>query len=216
MQGGSDSSGLIIIISVVALGLVATVLLTLFMVNSNKHKRITEANKISKEMMELGSPDAVGDGSIGVKTRNAMFIKKLHKSDFVIDHRPEDSAECTLKAENPLEGIVEYGDQYNANHDFAIFQANNERLGGVMNLAQKQNQADCIADKSMSVADSSYAGTERGQPEWPQTGRDDIDSEVEDSKTPMNKSRRTNKSVKFGGNDDGNDLPENQEWADLS
>jgi hypothetical protein len=40
-----------------------------------------------------------------------------------------------LKAENPLEGIVEYDDQYNANHDFAIFQANDERLGGVMNLA---------------------------------------------------------------------------------
>ena len=132
--------------------MVATVLLTLFMINSNKHKRITEANKISKETMELGSPDIVGDGTLSAKTRNSMF-KKLHKSDFVIDNKPEDSAE------NPLEGIVEYGDQYNANHDFAIFQGNNERLGGVMNLAQKQNQADCIADKSMSVADSSYAGT---------------------------------------------------------
>ena len=176
------------------------------MINSNKHKRITEANKISKEMMELGSPDIVGDGTLSAKTRNSMF-KKLHKSDFVIDNKPEDSAE------NPLEGIVEYGDQYNANHDFAIFQANNERLGGVMNLAQKQNQADCIADKSMSVADSSFAGTERGQPEWPHTGRDDIGSDGEDSKTPVNKSKRTGRSVKFANNDD--DLPENQEWADL-
>lgn len=164
-------------------------------------------------MMELGSPGLDGDGSIGVKTRNAWQIKKLHKSDYVVNG-VEDSAENTLKAENPLEGIVEYDDQYNANHDFAIFQANDERLGGVMNLAQKQNQADCIADKSMSVADSSFAGTERGQPEWPHTGRDDIGSDGEDSKTPVNKSKRTNRSVKFGTNVDG-DLPEDQEWADL-
>ena len=68
----------------------------------------------------------------------------------------------------------------------------------------------------MSVADSSYAGTERGQPEWTHTGRDDIDSDGEDSKTPMNKSLKTNRSVKFAHDDDGNDLPENQEWADLS
>ena len=213
MQGGSaDSGGLIIIGSVVVLGLIGTVLITLHMINTNKHKRILEANKMSKEMMELGSPGLDGDGSIGVKTRNAMFIKKLHKSDDIVNYI-DDSAENTLKAENPLEGIVQYGDQYNANHDFAIFQGNDERLGGVMNLAQKQNQADCIADKSMSVADSSFAGTERGQPEWPHTGRDDIGSDGEDSKTPVNKSKRTGRSVKFANNDD--DLPENQEWADL-
>jgi len=69
-----------------------------------------------------------------------MFIKTLHKGeDYVVDHNPDQSAEQQLKASSPLEGIMEYGDQYNANHDFAIFNANNERLGGIMNLAQKQN-----------------------------------------------------------------------------
>jgi hypothetical protein len=210
MQGGSDNGGLIIIVSVVVLGLIGTALLTLHMIRSNKHQRILEANKRQKEMLELSSPaDELGDGSIPVKHKNSAFIKKLHKGDFVVDHGVEDSAEHQLKDNNPLEGIVEYGDQYNANHDFAIFQANNERLGGLMNLAQKQNQADCVADKSMSVASSFL--TERGEEEWPHTERDG-----EDSKTPMNKGKSSRrKSVKFGNSDDGNDLPENQEWADL-
>ena len=122
----------------------------------------------------------------------------------------------SASVENPLEGIMEYGDQYNANHDFAIFQGNNERLGGVMNLAQKQNQADCIADKSMSCASqSNYTVTERNgeQENWAYTERTE---KGEDSKTPMNKSKRSNKSVKFGDAcEDANQLPENQEWADL-
>jgi len=44
MQGGSDNGGLIIIVSVVVLGLIGTVLLTLHMIQQNKHKRILEAN----------------------------------------------------------------------------------------------------------------------------------------------------------------------------
>jgi hypothetical protein len=58
-----------------------------------------------------------------------------------------------------------------------------------MNLAQKQNQADCIADKSMSM---SSVHTERVQ--------------TENTDSPMN--RNAAKS-------DANELPENQEWADL-
>lgn len=53
MQGGSDDGGLIIIVSVVILGLIGTVLLTLHMVQQNKHKRILEANKTEQRMMEL-------------------------------------------------------------------------------------------------------------------------------------------------------------------
>ena len=139
MQGGSDNGGLIIIVSVVILGLIGTVLLTLHMIQQNKHKRILEANLRDQKMMELSNQHA-GDFDnkdvIEVKSKNSMFIKKLHQAD---DLTNEESTEQKLKASNPLEGIIEYGDQYNANHDFAIFQGNNERLGGVMNLAQKQN-----------------------------------------------------------------------------
>jgi len=83
-----------------------------------------------------------------------------------------------------------------------------------MNLAQKQNQADCIADRSMSCADqSNMSMTDRanGPDEvWAYTERTEKDGE--DSKTPMNKSKRSNKkSVTF----DQNELPENQEWADI-
>lgn len=113
MQGGSDSGGLIVIISVVVLGLIGTVLLTLHMINTNKHKRIIEANRRQSEMLELSSPVGdIGDGSIPVKHKNSAFIKKLHKGDFVVDHGVEDSAEQQLRRgdHNPLEGIVEYGD----------------------------------------------------------------------------------------------------------
>jgi len=121
-QGGSDNGGLIIIISVVVLGLIGTVLLTLHMINQNKHKRILEANSRQARMTELSNHPASiddGDDSIAVKQKNTLFIKKLHKGDFVIDH----SGEPDVKAsnQNPLEGIIEYGDQYNAAHDFAIF-----------------------------------------------------------------------------------------------
>jgi len=55
MQGGSNNGGLIIIISVVVLGLIVTVLLTLHMMNQNKHKRILEANKRQNKIMELSN-----------------------------------------------------------------------------------------------------------------------------------------------------------------
>ena len=81
-----------------------------------------------------------------------------------------------------------------------------------MNLAQKQNQADCIADKSMSIVNTSNVSmTERdnGPDNWAYTERTE---KGEDSKTPMNKSKRSGeKSVRF----DQNELPENQEWADI-
>ena len=85
-------------------------------------------------MMELsGQPDineytnAKGKGNFSSKQKVADDM--------------QDSVEHSLKFKNPIDcpGVIpeEYGDQYNANHDFAIFQGNNERLGGVMNLAQK-------------------------------------------------------------------------------
>jgi hypothetical protein len=138
MQGGSDNGGLIIIVSVVILGLIGTVLLTLHMIQRNNHKRIIEANLRDQKMMELSNHNSVdfnNSGTIEVKSKNAMFIKKLHQAD----NLTEDNSKQQVKAKNPLEGITEYGEQYNANHDFAIFQGNNERLGGVMNIAQKQN-----------------------------------------------------------------------------
>jgi len=138
MQGGSDNGGLIIIVSVVILGLIGTVLLTLHMIQRNNHKRIIEANLRDQKMMELSNHNSVDfndSGTIEVKSKNAMFIKKLHQAD----NLTEDNSKQQVKAKNPLEGITEYGEQYNANHDFAIFQGNNERLGGVMNIAQKQN-----------------------------------------------------------------------------
>jgi len=81
MQGGSDNGGLIIIVSVVILGLIGTVLLTLHMIQQNKHKRILEANLRDQKMMELSnqhSADFNNGDVIEVKSKNSMFIKKLY------------------------------------------------------------------------------------------------------------------------------------------
>jgi len=80
MQGGSDNGGLIIIVSVVVLGLIGTIFLTYHMIQQNKHKRILEANKREQTMMELSNADKFGgdEHEIEVKSKNALFIKKLH------------------------------------------------------------------------------------------------------------------------------------------
>ena len=116
VQGGSDNGGLIIIVSVVLLGLVCTSLLTLHMINQNKAKRIIEANKRDRKMMELSDqPDlmnAKGKGNFSSKQKG-------------IDHLADSVEHSLNNFRSPLDGagviVQEYGDQYNANHDFAIF-----------------------------------------------------------------------------------------------
>jgi len=51
----------------------------------------------------------------------------------------------------PVDDVGQYEEQYNANHDFAIFHVGNQAVGGLMNLQQKQNQADIDA-KSLNTS----------------------------------------------------------------
>ena len=88
---------------------------------------------------------------IAVKGKASYFMKQ-NKADAI-----DQTDEQELKVQQTHDHIEEYGEQYNANHDFAIFQSNNARVGGLMSLVQKQNLADSVADKSFA---SSY-NTER-------------------------------------------------------
>lgn len=45
--------------------------------------------------------------------------------------------------------VDEYSEQYNANHDFAIFQVANAKVGGLMDLKEKQNIADSVDQNSL-------------------------------------------------------------------
>jgi len=118
-QGGSSDGGLIIIVSVVILGLVCTSLLTLHMINQNKAKRMIEAIERDRKMMELGENPHLynAEDNINVKAKNNLATK-FNKADHL-----QDSVEQSLKFKSPMDGVIveEYGDQYNANHDFAIF-----------------------------------------------------------------------------------------------
>jgi hypothetical protein len=117
MQGGSDNGGLIIIVSVVILGLICTSLLTLHMINQSKTRRIIEANERDRKMMELEENPHMNFDNINVKSKN-NFASKFNKADHL-----QESVEQSLKSKSPMDGVIleEYGDQYNANHDFAIF-----------------------------------------------------------------------------------------------
>jgi len=116
-QGGSSDGGLIIIVSVVILGLICTSLLTLHMINQSKARRIIEANERDRKMMELEENPHMNFDNINVKSKN-NFASKFNKADHL-----QESVEQSLKSKSPMDGVIleEYGDQYNANHDFAIF-----------------------------------------------------------------------------------------------
>ena len=123
VHGGSDDGGFIIIVSVVLLGLVCTSLLTLHMINQNKARRIIEANMRDRKMMELSekSPLDMPEDYTNVKGKGNFSFKQK------VSDNLKDSVEQELNFRNPIPldgaGVIveEYGDQYNANHDFAIF-----------------------------------------------------------------------------------------------
>lgn len=121
IEGGQSNGGLVIIIAVVVLGLIGTGLFTLHMMTQNKNKRIAEANAMQLKIMKLSDQNQCEEfGNVEVKQKTSMMIKKLHKQDNLVG---DESAEQPLDKDysSPLDGIIEYGDQFNPNHDFAIF-----------------------------------------------------------------------------------------------
>lgn len=77
-----------------------------------------EANERHKKMSELTQQQSMNEnGMIAVKGKASLFMKQ-NKADFM---DRTDEQELKHDVSNGLEGILEYGEQYNANHDFAIF-----------------------------------------------------------------------------------------------
>ena len=70
-------------------------------------------------------------------------IKGLELVNFKLKKGMDDVKEYSdgAKIANLGSGALydEFEEQYNANHDFAIFQGNNAAVGGLMTLQQKQN-----------------------------------------------------------------------------
>lgn len=54
-----------------------------------------------------------------------------------LDNVNEDSGRGQIMDLDNSQNLDQYEDQYNANHDFAIFQVGNDAVGGLMNLEQK-------------------------------------------------------------------------------
>jgi len=75
-----------------------------------------------------------------------MNVKAKKNLDIV-----NDSVRGKIMNQESGEDIYEYEEQYNAAHDFAIFQVGNDAVGGLMNLEQKQNQAE-ITEKSVNTS----------------------------------------------------------------
>ena len=98
---------------------------------------VEQANERHRKIKEL-------DQSGGMELTNAKTKKGM-------DNLQNDDKNhiVNLDTEHAQDG--EYQEQYNANHDFAIFQVGNDAVGGLMNLQQKQNQADIDA-KSLNTS----------------------------------------------------------------
>jgi len=89
------------------------------MINQNKARRIIEANDRDRKMMELNENPhlKIAEDYTNLKGKK-NFTSKFNQGDDL-----QDSVENSLTFKSPMDNVIvqEYGDQYNANHDFAIF-----------------------------------------------------------------------------------------------
>jgi len=125
---------------------------------------------------------------------------------------------------------LEYEEQYNPNHDFAIFGVGNERGGGMQTMKEKMN----LADENSESASESEEGespeklkrSARANPErqvaemYKQLAADSMAASMEVSprgsttKSDSSKNRLDSDSVPSDVKPVNNDLPEDNEIAD--
>jgi len=92
-----------------------------YMLNQSKVKMIAQANKRHQAISNIGK---------GAKEMELAHAKMKQGLENVHGDGP------IMNLENSRD-LGQYEDQYNANHDFAIFQVGNDAVGGLMNLEQK-------------------------------------------------------------------------------
>ena len=124
-EEGTSSGAFVIIAAVVVFGMIAAFLFMRYMLNQSKIKMIEQANERHQKIKNLNN-----DGS------ELTHVKMKKGMDNV--HGDSDSNGKVMNLQSG-DNLDEYEEQYNANHDFAIFQVGNNAVGGLMNLQQKQN-----------------------------------------------------------------------------
>jgi len=81
---------------------------------------------------------------------NEFELERLKAQSGHKDMRDKTIKNQSQRSESPFNkapvavGPTEYEEQYNANHDFAIFKVGNNKVGGLMDIKEKQNIADSI------------------------------------------------------------------------
>lgn len=118
-----------------------------YMVNQSKMKLIEKANERHAKIRDLATAEQDMD--------NVHLKMKQHHDNL------KDSGETMKDIQMiDIDAVNEYEDQYNAAHDFQIFQVGDKTKGGLMSLAQKQNQADL--DASMSQSNGTFRSLPEG------------------------------------------------------
>lgn len=104
---GASSGAFIIIAAVVIVGMVAAFVFMRYMLNQSKIRMVEQANERHQKIKDL-------DGPGGLELMNAKTKKGM-------DHLKGDSDGAKIVNHETDNNVGEYEDQYNANHDFAIF-----------------------------------------------------------------------------------------------
>lgn len=123
-EGSTSSGGFVVIAAVVVFCMIAALLFMRYMVNQSKVKLIEQANERHKKIKEIN----------GQENNNELVELKLKKGmDQLKGDSDENSRERAMDLQSG-ENIDEYQEQYNANHDFAIFHVGDKTVGGTMSL----------------------------------------------------------------------------------
>lgn len=79
-----------------------------------------------------------------------------------------EGAFVTSSSQIPLQGaentsnVLQYGQQYNANEDFAIFAVGDKTVGGILDLKEKMNIADSVKGKDSDASSNDARFASKG------------------------------------------------------
>jgi len=182
-ESSSETSGNFIVIAAVVVLFVFGALAVTKIVLKNNHENMIQASnerikRINEMEMERLKAESIHKDMIDHTAKTHGEYRAVPVTSFATSQRNND----------------EYTEQYNANHDFAIFQPNDKKVGGLMSVKEKQNIADSVGSDSLqSDRNSTVDGKQESLSKQIQQKIDDLELKKQKSaKRRMTQGLRVN------------------------
>jgi len=182
-ESSSETSGNFIVIAAVVVLFVFGALAVTKIVLKNNHENMIQASnerikRINEMEMERLKAESIHKDMIDHTAKTHGEYRTVPVTSFATSQRNND----------------EYTEQYNANHDFAIFQPNDKKVGGLMSVKEKQNIADSVGSDSLqSDRNSTVDGKQESLSKQIQQKIDDLELKKQKSaKRRMTQGLRVN------------------------